>query len=130
MPVERLSALDASFLAAESATAHMHVGWAAAFDPPADGARPSFEALREHVARRLPRSRRYRQRLASVPLGVHDPVWVDDPQSPPGWASLLARGVADRARGQREIDQLLLRASAERRPGTARGSRRPLAPAP
>jgi WS/DGAT/MGAT family acyltransferase len=58
----------------------MHVGWAAAFDPPADGARPSFEALREHVARRLPRSRRYRQRLASVPLGVHDPVWVDDPR--------------------------------------------------
>jgi WS/DGAT/MGAT family acyltransferase len=78
MPVDRLSALDASFLAAESPTAHMHVGWAAVFDPPAGGARPSFDALREHVAKRLSRSRRYRQRLASVPLGVHDPVWVDD----------------------------------------------------
>jgi diacylglycerol O-acyltransferase len=80
MPTDRLSALDASFLAAESPTAHMHVGWAAVFDPPAEGARPSFEALREHVARRLARSRRYRQRLKGVPFGVHDPVWVDDQQ--------------------------------------------------
>jgi diacylglycerol O-acyltransferase / wax synthase len=78
MSVERLSALDASFLAAESPTAHMHVGWAATFDPPAEGSGPSFEALREHVARRLPRAPRYRQRLQTVPLGVNDPVWVDD----------------------------------------------------
>jgi diacylglycerol O-acyltransferase / wax synthase len=78
MPVDRLSALDASFLAAESPTAHMHVGWAAAFDPPAEGAVPSFEALREHVARRLSRAPRYRQRLQNVPFGIHDPVWVDD----------------------------------------------------
>jgi diacylglycerol O-acyltransferase / wax synthase len=74
----RLSALDASFLAVESPTAHMHVGWAAVFDPPKDGTRPSFEALREHISRRLGRSARYRQRLEVVPLGVHDPVWVDD----------------------------------------------------
>ena len=78
MPADRLSALDASFLAVESPTAHMHVGWAAVFDPPADGVRPSFEALRDHVARRLPRSERYRQRLAEVPLGIHDPVWIED----------------------------------------------------
>jgi diacylglycerol O-acyltransferase len=78
MPSDRLSALDASFLAAESPSAHMHVGWAAVFDPPSDAAGPSFEALREHIARRLSRSRRYRQRLAPVPFGVHDPVWVDD----------------------------------------------------
>jgi diacylglycerol O-acyltransferase len=78
MSVDRLSPLDASFLAVESPTAHMHVGWAAVFEPPQDAARPSFEALREHVARRLGRARRYRQRLRNVPLGVHDPVWVDD----------------------------------------------------
>jgi WS/DGAT/MGAT family acyltransferase len=78
MARDRLSALDASFLAAESPTAHMHVGWAAAFDPPADRVPPSFEALREHVAQRLKRSDRYRQRLAMVPFGIHDPLWVDD----------------------------------------------------
>jgi WS/DGAT/MGAT family acyltransferase len=56
----------------------MHVGWAATFAPPETGPRPSFAQLRDHIASRLPRAPRYRQKLASVPLGVHDPVWVDD----------------------------------------------------
>jgi WS/DGAT/MGAT family acyltransferase len=78
MPVTRLSPLDASFLTVETPTAHMHVGWAAIFDPPADGMRPSFEELRDHIASRLPRAPRYRQVLRSVPFGVNAPVWVDD----------------------------------------------------
>jgi WS/DGAT/MGAT family acyltransferase len=78
MSATRLSALDASFLAAETPTAHMHVGWAAVFDPPESGRRPTFRELRSHIASRLGRAPRYRQRLAFVPLGVHDPVWVDD----------------------------------------------------
>ncbi len=75
---DRLSALDVSFLTAETPSAHMHVGWAALFDPPADGRRPSFAELRDHIASRLGRAARYRQRLATVPFGVHDPVWIDD----------------------------------------------------
>ncbi len=78
MPVTRLSPLDASFLAVETPTAHMHVGWAAVLGPPADGIRPSFEELRDHIARRLPRAPRYRQTLRSVPFGINAPVWVDD----------------------------------------------------
>jgi diacylglycerol O-acyltransferase len=78
MQATRLSALDASFLAAETPTAHMHVGWAAVFDPPEDGRRPSFRELRDHLASRLNRAPRYRQRLAFVPFDLHDPVWVDD----------------------------------------------------
>jgi diacylglycerol O-acyltransferase / wax synthase len=74
----RLSALDASFLAAETPTAHMHVGWAAVFDPPEDRPRPAFGEFRDHIASRLARAPRYRQRLEFVPFGVHDPVWVDD----------------------------------------------------
>ena len=78
MAPNRLSALDASFLDVETATAHMHVGWAAAFDPPDDGPAPSFEQLRDHISRRLHRAPRYRQRLAGVPFGLSRPVWVDD----------------------------------------------------
>jgi diacylglycerol O-acyltransferase len=78
MTVTRLSPLDASFLAVETPTAHMHVGWAAIFEPPTDAVRPSFEQLREHIARRLPRAPRYRQTLRPVPFGVNAPVWVDD----------------------------------------------------
>lgn len=76
----RLSALDAAFLTLESADAPMHVGWAALFDPRADGSRPDFESVRDHISRRLGRAPRYRQKLAAVPLGLGDPVWVDDPE--------------------------------------------------
>jgi WS/DGAT/MGAT family acyltransferase len=76
----RLSPLDAAFLALESEHAPMHVGWAALFAPPADVPRPSFEAIRAHIESRLGRAPRYRQRLAEIPLGLDDPVWVDDPQ--------------------------------------------------
>jgi diacylglycerol O-acyltransferase / wax synthase len=78
MPPNRLSALDASFLDVETASAHMHVGWAATFDPPEEGPAPSFEQLRDHIARRLHRAPRYRQRLVGVPLGIARPAWVDD----------------------------------------------------
>jgi diacylglycerol O-acyltransferase / wax synthase len=76
----RLSSLDASFLEVESETAHMHVGWSALFAPPRSRPRPSFEELRAHVESRLSLAPRYRQKLAPVPLGVHHPVWVDDPE--------------------------------------------------
>jgi diacylglycerol O-acyltransferase / wax synthase len=75
----RLSALDASFLAVETPTAHMHVGWAAVFSPPAGGRRPSFAQLRDHIELRLGRAPRYRQKLAHVPFGLHAPEWIDDP---------------------------------------------------
>jgi diacylglycerol O-acyltransferase / wax synthase len=77
-PEKRLSPLDASFLTVESPTAHMHVGWATAFAPPEGRRRPSFAELRAHIAARLPRAPRYRQRLKGVPLGISPPYWVDD----------------------------------------------------
>src|SRR3954449_2736829 len=77
----------------------MHVGWVAHFDPPEDGPRPSFDDLATHIAGRLGHAPRYRQRLADVPLAVHDPVWVDDDGFDPGdhlfWA------------GERTLDELV-----------------------
>jgi diacylglycerol O-acyltransferase len=79
MPHARLSALDASFLTAETPNAHMHVGWASRFDLPEDGGPvPDFAQVREHIAGRLHLAPRYRQRLAPVPLGLCAPEWVDD----------------------------------------------------
>jgi WS/DGAT/MGAT family acyltransferase len=75
----RLSPLDASFLAVETPTAHMHVGWAATLSAPADGRLPSFSQLRDHIELRLGRAPRYRQKLAPVPLGLRAPEWIDDP---------------------------------------------------
>ena len=78
MTCPRLSGLDASFLAVETSTAHMHVGWVALFSPPASGHLPHFRELRDHIERRLARAPRYRQKLAPVPLGLNAPEWVDD----------------------------------------------------
>ena len=79
MPTERLSSLDASFLSVETPTAHMHVGWAALFDPPEAGPAPGFDALREHIGLRMTRAPLCRRKLRPVPFGVNSPVWVDDP---------------------------------------------------
>lgn len=79
MTSPRLSALDASFLAVETPTAHMHVGWMAVFSASAEGRLPSFRELRDHIELRLGHAPRYRQKLASVPLGLHSPEWIDDP---------------------------------------------------
>ena len=92
-PRPRLSPLDAAFLALESEHAPMHVGWAALFSPPTEGPRPTFDAIRAHIEGRLGRAPRYRQKLAEVPLGLDDPVWVDDPHFDIALHVRRARGV-------------------------------------
>src|SRR5436190_1501830 len=56
----------------------MHVGWAASFRRPEGGQAPRFNELRDHIATRLTRAPRFRQRIASVPFGLNAPIWVDD----------------------------------------------------
>ena len=48
--------------------------------------------LRDHLAERLEGAPRYRQKLAPVPLGLHEPVWVDDPDFDPAEHLLHAEG--------------------------------------
>jgi diacylglycerol O-acyltransferase / wax synthase len=62
----------------------MHVGWATVYKPPEHGPRPTFDQLYEHIESRLSRGRRFRQRLAPVPLGLNAPSWIDDRWFDPG----------------------------------------------
>src|SRR3954454_7885517 len=71
---DRLTAVDASFLAQETESAHMHVGAATIFDGPA----PAYADMADHVRGRLHLVPRYRQRLAVPPLDTGRPLWVDD----------------------------------------------------
>ncbi len=71
----RLSPQDASFLYAESAHAHMHVGSLSIFEDP--GLSP--EELNAHIDRRLNLVPRFRQKLKWIPFDLGRPVWVDDP---------------------------------------------------
>src|SRR3954465_16032843 len=71
---DRLTSLDASFLALEKDGAHMHVGSVLVFA----GSAPDYEDLVDAIERRLYLVPRYRQRLAFPPFGISRPVWVDD----------------------------------------------------
>jgi WS/DGAT/MGAT family acyltransferase len=73
--MDRLSALDVSFLTNESSSAHMHVGAVLIFEGPP----PSYDDLAEHVRARLHLVPRFRQKLAYPPLQTGRPFWIDDP---------------------------------------------------
>jgi diacylglycerol O-acyltransferase len=73
--VDRLTALDASFLDQERKGAHLHIGAIMVCDGPA----PSHAEMVAHIDSRLERVPRYRQRLARPPISLGKPYWVDDP---------------------------------------------------
>jgi diacylglycerol O-acyltransferase / wax synthase len=72
---DRLSAVDASFLAQEKESAHMHVGAVMVFEGPP----PSYDEFLEQVESRLHLVPRYRQKLAFPRFEMGRPMWVDDP---------------------------------------------------
>jgi diacylglycerol O-acyltransferase len=72
---DRLSAVDATFLAQERANSHMHVGAVLLFEGPA----PAYEDFVTHIRSRLHLVPRYRQKLAFPPIETGRPVWIDDP---------------------------------------------------
>jgi diacylglycerol O-acyltransferase len=72
---DRLTAVDASFIAQEGPTSHMHVGAVMIFEGPA----PDYEDLADHVRSRLHLVPRFRQKLAFPPVETGRPLWVDDP---------------------------------------------------
>jgi WS/DGAT/MGAT family acyltransferase len=71
---DRLTAVDAAFLAQEGPNAHMHIGAVALFEGPA----PAYEDFTNHIRGRLHLVPRYRQKLAIPPFETGRPLWVDD----------------------------------------------------
>ncbi len=78
--MERLSGLDAAFLYLETPTHHMHVAMTMVLDPSTMPGGYSFQAIKDFIASRTDRIAPFRRRLVSVPLNLHHPVWVEDPE--------------------------------------------------
>jgi diacylglycerol O-acyltransferase / wax synthase len=79
--MQRLTGLDAAFLALETPSAHMHVLGVAILDPstlPPD-AEPFHERVRSLLEARLHLVPPLRRRLVEVPFGLNAPSWIDDP---------------------------------------------------
>jgi diacylglycerol O-acyltransferase / wax synthase len=97
--MERISGLDAAFLALETETMHMHVAAVMVFELPDQGPYPGSDAgpvggpgertpstsagsqflrLRRVVEERLHLVPPLRRRAVRIPFGLHHPVWVED----------------------------------------------------
>ena len=74
--MDRLTSIDAGFLAQEREGSHMHIGSVMLFEGPA----PHREGFIEHISSRLHLVPRYRQKLAFPRLELGRPLWVDDPR--------------------------------------------------
>jgi len=72
--LDRLTAIDASFLHQEGPESHMHVGALVI----AEGPVPPYEDFLDSIRRRLHLVPRYRQRLAFPPANTGRPLWTDD----------------------------------------------------
>src|SRR4051794_21395477 len=73
--LDRLTAIDASFLHQEGANSHMHVGAVLVFE----GEAPAYGELVDQIRSRLHLVPRYRQKLVEPPLESGRPLWADDP---------------------------------------------------
>jgi diacylglycerol O-acyltransferase / wax synthase len=75
--LDRLTAVDASFLLQEGPSSHMHVGGLTLLEGPP----PALEEFLEEIRRRLHLVPRYRHKLAHTHTALDSsrPVWVDDP---------------------------------------------------
>lgn len=72
--MERMSSLDAAFIAVEDAVNHMHIGSVGIFEGPA----PAYHDVRALVAGKLQLVPRYRQRVREAPGSIGRPLWIDD----------------------------------------------------
>lgn len=76
--MRRLSGLDAAFLALETPHSTGHVGGLSILDPSTAPEELNLERLTRVLEPRLNLVPVFRQRLVDVPLGLDQPVWIDD----------------------------------------------------
>lgn len=104
--MQRLAGSDAGFLFVEAPTMTSVCVDLLELEPRHPGATPlTVHDLADHLAARLHLVPSFRWRLAPVPLGLHHPEWIDDPDFDLGYHVRQAR-VADPG-GPAELDALL-----------------------
>src|SRR5947209_7636547 len=76
--MQQLTGLDAAFLALETPSVYGHVGSVCVLDPTTATEPLTLERLTQLVSDRLHLVPPFRRRLASVPLGLDQPYWIED----------------------------------------------------
>lgn len=97
--------MDASFLYNETPSLHMHTLKYAVLDVADVDGGFTVERLRDELGRRLHLLPPFRRRLVEVPLGLHHPVWIEDPDF--DLAAHVRRVGVPAPGGRREMDELI-----------------------
>lgn len=96
--MRRLTGLDSAFLALETPTSTGHVGGLSILDPRTAPEPVDLDGLTRLIASRIDRVPVMRERLMEVPLGIDQPVWVDDEHFDIGYHVREASGSPSQAR--------------------------------
>ena len=127
--MDRLTSIDASFLAQERDGSHMHIGGIMIFEGPA----PPREEFAVGLEERLHLVPRYRQKLSFPRFEMGRPLWVDDPSFNLGYhvrhtalpAPTWVDGHLEHAPGVRLHHLHAARASCMWQPAQARATHQP-----
>ncbi len=77
--MQQLTGLDAAFLAMETGSVYGHVGSVCVIDPSTASEPLTLDRLTRLVESRLHMIPPFRRRLVTVPLGLDQPYWIEDP---------------------------------------------------
>ena len=77
--MQQLTGLDAAFLAMETSAVFGHVGSICVLDPSTAPEPLTLERLTQMIDSRLHLLPPFRRRLVTVPLGLDQPYWIEDP---------------------------------------------------
>jgi diacylglycerol O-acyltransferase / wax synthase len=103
--MKRLSGMDAAFLYGETPAVHMHTLKVAIVDAPQGDSNFLFSRLKHELTKRLHLMPLFKCKAVNVPLGLHHPIWADDPEFD---ISRHVRRLAVVAPGgQRELDDTI-----------------------
>lgn len=103
--MDYLTGLDSAFLHFESPAMPLHVGALHLLELPEERRAGYFEALKLHLAERVRGLPAFGRKLAAMPFGVANPVWVEDAALDVG--SHLRRARVAAPGGMRELEQLV-----------------------
>ena len=105
--MERLPGIDAGYLYMETPTLHMHTLKVSVVDPSSVPGGWSFDRFRAELDARLHLLPPFRRRLVDVPLGLHHPLWIEDPDF--DLSNHLFRQVLPEPGGREEMDEAVAR---------------------
>src|SRR4029078_10357006 len=77
--MHRLTGMNATFLYMETPSSYMHVAGLMILDPSTVEGGLSMDDVKDFYNSRLPLAAPFRRRLVEIPMGLHRPLWVADP---------------------------------------------------